>query len=438
MIRSRLAALVLASAAGLASSALADQPGSSIAPDLRKAAEEVQKTTKKVTDAVSDANIRAQAEDLIAKAEKYLRDRQDKATGGWSIPTPNKDGQTQPHLPGITALVLNGMLLDPKADAVKDSNIAMGIKYLLNYQQEDGGVHDKMLPSYNTALAISVFARANTPQTRDAMQKALPFLRTLQYGEHSEPTAAGGDVPKPVTKDHPFYGGVGYGKHGRPDNSNLQFFMQALKDAGVSPDDPAVKRALVFLGRTQMDDRINEMPYAKGSRQGGHVYATAENAQSVDSRPGQSQAGTIEETLSDGTKASRLRAYGSMTYAGFKSYAYAELPKDDLRVKAAWDWICRNYTVDENPGVGSDGQYYYYLVFSRALRASNQSVVKTLTADNTPTGQERNWRADLITKLATLQQPDGSFKSIDDRWMENNPELITAYALIALREAIAE
>jgi len=47
----------------------------------------------------------------------------------------------------------------------------------------------------------------------------------------------------------------------------------------------------------------------------------------------------------------------------------------------------------------------------------------------------RNWRTDLALQLAALQNPDGSFMSLDDRWMENNPDLITAYALLALQHA---
>jgi hypothetical protein len=35
-----------------------------------------------------------------------------------------------------------------------------------------------------------------------------------------------------------------------------------------------------------------------------------------------------------------------------------------------------------------------------------------------------------------MQQPDGSFKSVNDRWMENDPVLITAYGLIAVGEAM--
>ena len=68
-------------------------------------------------------------------------------------------------------------------------------------------------------------------------------------------------------------------------------FMQAMEDAGVSPSDEAVKRALVFLGRTQMDERVNDQPYAKGSRQGGFVYTTAENARRASRAPGRACRG---------------------------------------------------------------------------------------------------------------------------------------------------
>lgn len=378
---------------------------------------------------------RAMALKALVKAEAYLKSKQDAGTGGWSLPQPGKDGKTPPHLPGISALVMTGLLLNPDASPLEDQTLLAGTKYLYNHTQTDGGVYDQMLPSYNTALAVSALAKVPTPRARQAVQNAVAFLRKLQWSEASEPDVGGGEASKPVDKDHPFFGGVGYGKHGRPDNSNLNIFMQAMQDAGVSPGDEAVQRALVFLKRTQMDDRINDMAYAKGSRQGGFVYATVENAQSVDGRAGQSMAGTIEETLSDGTKASRLRAYGSMTYAGFKTYVYAQLPKNDVRVTAAYDWIRRNYTVEENPGMGTDGLYYYFVVFSRAMRAWDEPVIHTLSADGTP-GNDRRWADDLIDRLTGLQQDDGSFKSVDDRWMENDPVLITAYATIALRHCL--
>src|SRR5690606_15682335 len=100
------------------------------------------------------------------------------------------------------------------------------------------------------------------------------------------------------------------------------------------------------------------------------VYSTVPNAQSVEGRAGQSMAGEIEETLVDGTKVSRLRAYGSMTYNGFKSYLYAGLTKDDPRVLAAYDWLRRHYSTEENPGMGASGIYYSFVTMSRGLKAA--------------------------------------------------------------------
>jgi squalene-hopene/tetraprenyl-beta-curcumene cyclase len=130
---------------------------------------------------------------------------------------------------------------------------------------------------------------------------------------------------------------------------------------------------------------------------------------------------------------SRLRAYGTMTYSGFKSLIFAHLPRSDPRVAAANDWVRHNYTVTENPGLGRDGVYYYYLTFARALDAWGDPKIQIVRADGST--ESRDWALDLIDQLAKLQNPDGSFKSLDDRWMENNPVLITAYALIALEHA---
>lgn len=371
---------------------------------------------------------RAKAREMADRAAAYLKKQQDPTSGGWSVPA---DATRKPHLPGITALVLSGLLLGDRAES--DPAIGLGVKYLLNHVQDDGGIYDRLLPSYNTSLAVSALSKVDLPQAREAVEKATVFLKGLQWSEVSNPNAGGSEAPRVVGRDHPFYGGVGYGKHGRPDGSNLNIFMQAMQDAGVSPADESVKRAVTFLQRLQMLDEVNDMPYADKSRQGGFIYATVENAESVDGRAGQSMAGMIEESLDDGTKVSRLRAYGSMTYAGFKSYLYADLPRDDIRVTAALDWIRRNYTVQENPGIGTDGLYYYYVTFSRALSAWGESSIETLDADGKPV--PRDWANDLIDRLAELQQDDGSFKSVDDRWMENDPVLITAYSLIALRTA---
>ena len=73
--------------------------------------------------------------------------------------------------------------------------------------------------------------------------------------------------------------------------------------------------------------------------------------------------------------------------------------------------------------------YYYLMTFARALRAWGPDTLTT--AD----GRERHWPSDLIAKLVSLQRPDGSWTNEADRWLEGDPHLVTAYALIALNNA---
>jgi squalene-hopene/tetraprenyl-beta-curcumene cyclase len=369
----------------------------------------------------------AKAQEMISKAIAYLRTQQDEKSGGWGMPG---EGSDRPVFPAITALVVSGMVMSEGIDA-KDPAVAKAAAFMLEYQQPDGGIYDRVLPSYNTAIALSALAKVNTPEARAAIPAAQEFLRKLQWSEASVATIGGDEAPKPVDKSHPFYGGIGYGQHGRPDLSNLNWMLQGLHDSGVPSDDPAFQRALVFLQRVQMHDATNDMAYADGSKQGGFIYATSVNKDDVGG--GQSQAaGTVEETLDDGTKVSRLRAYGSMTYAGFKSYLYAGLKKDDPRVQAAREWIAQNYTLEENPHMGTDGLYYYFVTFARAMEAFGEEEIETAG------GEKRRWADDLIDRLAELQNEDGSFRSVDDRWMENDPVLITAYSLLALQHAVKD
>ena len=376
---------------------------------------------------------------IAERAVAWLRTRQDAKTGGWAVP---KDG---PVYPAITALVLNGMLMQKGIDE-KDPAVAGGAAFMLGYRQADGGIYDGILPSYNTSIVLSCLTRVNTPEAKAAIKPAQDFLRGLQFGEAAMSSGPMAGETAAVGKDHPFYGGIGYGRGGRPDLSNTAFFLQAMHDSGVPRDDPAFQRALVFLSRVQMMERgvdgktINAMPYAKGAKQGGFIYSTSESKEKVGSGQTETKL-TYEETLDDGTKVSQLRCYGSMTYAGFKSLIYANIPPNDPRIVAADEWIRRNYTLSENPGIGNDGMYYYFLTFARALEAQRSgspspATVRTIVAIKADgTTEERNWGHDLIDRLGALQNEDGSFKSLGDRWLEKDPVLITAYALLALQNA---
>jgi squalene-hopene/tetraprenyl-beta-curcumene cyclase len=123
-----------------------------------------------------------------------------------------------------------------------------------------------------------------------------------------------------------------------------------------------------------------------------------------------------------------------MTYAGFKSMLYADLRHDDPRVKAAFDWVRRHYTLDENPNMpgaqSKQGLYYYYNVFGKALQAWGQDTI--VGAD----GKKHNWREDLIAKLAALQRQDGTWLNEADRWYEGNPHYVTGLAVLSMQSAL--
>jgi len=365
-----------------------------------------------------DAQTKQRGRVVVDRAVEFLKTSQGD-TGGWSH---NPQG---PNFPAISGLVINAMLLDPRIDST-DSYVKQGLDYILSFTKDDGSIHDGMLPTYNTAICISALSRARTHQADSALASGIAFLRTVQYHNDNTGGIEAPDFNEPVSEDHPYFGGVGYGRHGRPDMSNMSFFLQAMHDAEVSTEDPAFKRALVFLSRVQMNDDTNDMPYADSSNQGGFIYATVPNAESIDGRAGQSMAGTIEEK-NDGGSITRLRSYGSMTYAGFKSLVYADLSPDDPRIVAAWNWIESNYSLEENPGMGDQGYYYFICVMAKALDAYGVNEVGGL-----------DWRVDLVDTLEDLQLDDGSFAIKHERWMENNPDLITAFALTALQYAINE
>jgi squalene-hopene/tetraprenyl-beta-curcumene cyclase len=366
-----------------------------------------------------DAETQRLGRQVADRAIAYLRAQQDGSTGGWS-----HSDEGRPNFPAISGLVLTGMLLDPRIDQT-DPAVVRGVEYVLSYRKPDGSIHDSALPTYNTAICLSALALVRTPEAASAILGGQGFLRSAQFSESYDGSAESPDLTEPIGRDHPYYGGVGYGRSGRPDVSNTGFFLQALHDTGVSSDDPAVQKALVFLSRVQMLDETNDMPYADGSSQGGFIYATVPDKDSVEGRAGQSFAGETTETTEDGRSIVRLRAYGSMSYVGFKSLIFANLDRDDPRVTAVRGWLEQHFTLDENPGMGDQGRYYYYLAMSRALDAWGEPEIAGT-----------DWRPALIATLAELQNEDGSFRPLNDRWMESDPVLITAYSLIAVQEAL--
>jgi len=342
---------------------------------------------------------RVRAAELTARGAQFLLSAQEK-DGGWA----------SQQTPGITALALKALIQEPTVGP-RHPAVRRGIDFILTFQRDDGGIYgpEGLLKNYESSVALSMFAALQNQLYTKQIKALQEFLKENQWDE--------GEDKSP---DDPFYGGAGYGRHKRPDLSNTQMMLEALRDSGLPPDDPAYQKALVFISRCQMLSESNDQAFAKGSSQGGFIYTPAGG--------GESRAGTIEVN-----GRTELRCYGSMTYAGFKSLLYAGLTRRDPRVQAAFDWIRHHWTLEYNPNMpdtqSREGLFYYYHVFGRALAAWGEPIV----CDHA--GREHDWRAELVEQLARLQQPDGRWVNESDRWMEGLPELTTAYSMLALQAA---
>jgi squalene-hopene/tetraprenyl-beta-curcumene cyclase len=334
------------------------------------------------------------SDDLTAKAVAFLKPRQDDK-GGWS---------TQ-RGPGITGLVATA-LLRSKRVTPSDPAISKALTYLEGFISPKGGLSEGPQSNYVTAIAMMAFHEANTKGQYTAQIKAAQgYLKGLQW-----------DEGEGKGKDDPYYGGAGYGGSSRPDLSNTSFFMDALRETGLPADDEGLKKALVFVSRCQnRKSEFNDQPWADKVNDGGFIYTTAAGGVSM----------AIDPKLPNGG----LRSYASMTYAGLKSMIHAGLTPDDPRVKAALDFVRGHYTLDENPGLGQIGLYYYYQTFAKALALVGQPTLVDAS------GTAHNWRADLVAALAKRQLPEGAWVNKADRFMEGDPNLVTSYGLLALAYA---
>lgn len=308
---------------------------------------------------------------------------------------------------GITALVVHGLLQAgvPETDPV----VAKALDRVAAFAQPDGSIAAPKSPhaGYETSVSVIALSAGNkSGQYTDILKKADAYIRSMQFGASTNTPES--DIA---------YGGVGYSAGGgRPDLSNTAFFLEAMQASGVGSDDPAVKNAITFLSRCQnLESEYNTTPQAAKVNDGGFYYNPT--------GAGASAAGKTDD--------GGLRSYGSMTYAGFKSMLYAGLKKDDKRVKAALEWIAKNYTVEENPGLGANGLYYYFYLFSKAMAANGDSTFQDAA------GKSHDWRAELAKHIASLQEENGSWVNDQSaRWMEGDPNLCTAYALGALNYCV--
>lgn len=348
-------------------------------------------------------SLRQEIKQSIARGNAYLQSQQ-KPLGNW-----DDEG-----LPAFTALVLTAAVRDAE---MKDGNypeyIEKGYQWLLAQQKEDGGIYNRGLTVYNTATSLTALVAARKEAFEPAIIRARKHLIINQW-----------DIGVKGKTDDPNDGGIGYGsKPTHTDLSNTYFAIEALAlskkviEDGKYGEQPDLdwEAAIKFLSRCQNLKQTNDQPWASEDpkNKGGFIYNAFE-----------SKAG--QEKLPDGSDSQR--SYGSISYAGLLSLIYAKLSPEDPRVIGVKEWLGKNYTVNENPGMQEQGLYYYYQAMAKALSVANLS---TLKLEN---GTEADWKKDLGDKLLSLQKADGSWVNANGKWMESNPLLVTAYTVLALEQ----
>ena len=322
-----------------------------------------------------------------------------------------------------------------------ETALGNGAKYLVSKQAEDGHWGDPQMPALT---ALPLWALSGVESERAVRERAAKFVLSTQRED------GGFYVPKPGR------GGSGLG------NYNTSVCLSALYESKLAPA-PALLKAREYIASSQLTgddtmaggfgyDKVSRRRYADLSNTGYAMDAMARTASLEEFRPvggkradldwdkaiafvenlmkreGPDAGGAAynERTPQAGSETNAqgrvtLRAYGSMTYAAVLSMCSAKLDRGDPRVRQSLDYMTRNWSVDENPGMGSQGLYYFYDIMARALSAAAVADVGG-----------HDWKSELSAKVISLQKPDGSWYNDNHRFWEADPVLCTSFALIVL------
>ena len=329
-----------------------------------------------------------------------------KADGSWS----------DANYPALTALGLWSFAGSDHAG--RTAVCARAAAFVAGFVQEDGGIYRKPtggrgtggLSVYNTAICMTALHAYDRQRYASVILKARAFLATGQFEGGSGGASAGGFG----------YERPGPGPRSRADLSNTGWALMAMRATqDLEELRPGTEKradvdwaaATTFAARLQNQDTTDTANY------GGFGYES------------NGDRGGLTTNRVAGAPA--LRGFGSMTYAGLESMLYAQVGRDDPRVRSAIAWAVQHWTVTENPGQGSKGLFYYYTIMAKTLPLMG-------SGDLAFGGKTVAWRKDLTAQLLNLQQADGSWANKDNAFWENDPALVTSYALLSLEKCAAK
>lgn len=348
-----------------------------------------------------DVSFQYEVERAIDRGLEFLLKVQNEE-GWWS---------TEDH-PALTGLALTAFMGHPR-ERYQDLPLTLkkGYGFLEENVKPDGRIYRNSMANYNTAIATMAFAVSEVDDYQPIIANARTALLASQV-----------DMGKQGELDTPFDGGVGYNdKYEHSDLNNTLvaletlYYTRNLKERQVDQDkDLDFEAAIHFIEHCQNLKPFNEDEWVSEDPAdvGGFFYM-----------PGESKAG---ERKDPETGRVALRSYGSISYAGLLSYIYADLDKNDPRIQAVLKWLQENYTLEENPGMGLEGYYYYLHLMTKALSSIRKEAL--VMKD----GAVIEWPKQVAKRLINLQQTDGSWINTNGRWWEKDPVLVTAYAVMSL------
>lgn len=347
---------------------------------------------------VLSASCSRRPQSALAAGADYLWDHQAR-DGGWPSRTYGllRSGQS------LTPFVLDALIGVPGSEyRLPADKLERAIRFIRENISPDGalGMKDPSLPdypNYATALAVSALCKAKRSGWERDIRPMVAYLRRMQLSEENGWKPA--DAP---------YGAWGMGgiQHpppnpGHVDLSMTRYVVEALRDAGVTADDPAFVRARIFIERCQNFDPSNPK-----DSDGGFFFSTTET-----------------ETNKAGQDGGHFRSYGTTTADGILALLAIGRPAADPRVRAAHNWLVSHHRDMAVPGfVGETYQrwpkglaFYYAASATQAFRIMHD-VGDTAIADS----------------LKRTQRRDGSWSNPENLVKEDDPLIATAFAIRAL------
>jgi squalene-hopene/tetraprenyl-beta-curcumene cyclase len=315
---------------------------------------------------------------------------QQKADGSWS----------NGAFPALTALPLQAFI---RAGWPRDRDpVQRAVGFILGGAQPDGRIATRVsgpgssgLDTYNTAVCMTTLFALEDPALEPVIRRARQFVASSQY------FGSDGKV-----------GAFGYVGSGRGSTADLLNTLHAAEAMRLTENLSATNRVPGGDPDLRWDVLIR---YVEAFQPGGVSTNRTDPA---------SPAAAPQPVL--------FRSYGSMTYVGLLSLIYARVSRDDPRVLSAFDWAVKHWSLDENPGMGSQGLYFFYHVLAKALTAYDCDLIPL--AD----GSLLDWRTALTCRLIARQKIDpatggGYWVNDHGQFWESDPVLVTSYAVLSLQ-----